>query len=536
MSPATLAWDIPSKELIPEINSAESAAHGPVRLRTALANDYVVPAAQLLLSLGSENVWRIARQLGITLEAPTSTEAAQKLLLEGGKATLLEMSQAFSALANQGTLAGHLVEANSNGASTSSDLTPTPLIRLEDTAGRTWLDWSSAQVRPIVSPQLAYLLTNVLSDETARWPSQGHPNPLEIGRPAAAKIGKTSAGRDAWTIGYTPQMLTGVWVGNLAQGDPAGVTPEIPAALWHALMQYAHRDQPSQSWSIPAGISTLDVCDPSGMLPTPACPNVVSEVFLPGSEPAQADTLYRPVQINRETGLLATVFTPSELVEDRVFMQVPAEAAAWAQQAGIATAPEAYDVITSNTASSADAVITSPGMFSYVSGKVPIQGTANGPDFSFYRIQIGQGLNPQAWLQVGDDIKEPVQDDTLAVWDTTGLSGLYALQLLVGKGNQRAERSIIQVTVDNQPPTVKILDPLDGGETDSPQVTFQVEAADDLKLSSLAWYLDDQLIASLNQPPFAVVWQATPGKHTLRVVATDQAGNTSFDQAVFTSK
>ena len=130
-------------------------------------------------------------------------------------------------------------------------------------------------------------------------------------------------------------MLTGVRVGNLAQGDPAGVTPEIPAALWHALMQYTHRDQPSQSWSIPAGISTLDVCDPSGMLPTPACPNVVSEVFLPGSEPAQADTLYRPVQINRETGLLATVFTPSELVEDRVFMQVPAEAAAWAQQAGI---------------------------------------------------------------------------------------------------------------------------------------------------------------------------------------------------------
>ena len=124
----------------------------------------------------------------------------------------------------------------------------------------------------------------------------------------------------------------------------------------------------------------------------------------------------------------------------------------------------------------------------------------------------------------------------MAVWDTTGLSGLYALQLLVGKGNQRAERSIIQVTVDNQPPTVEILDPLDGGETDSPQVTFQVEAADDLKLSSLAWYLDDQLIASLNQPPFAVVWQATPGKHTLRVVATDQAGNTSFDQAVFTSK
>jgi len=78
------------------------------------------------------------------------------------------------------------------------------------------------QSRPIITPQLAYLMNNVLSDETARWPSLGHPNPLEIGLPVAAKIGRTSDGESNWTIGYTPQRVIGVWLGLPASGPSAG--------------------------------------------------------------------------------------------------------------------------------------------------------------------------------------------------------------------------------------------------------------------------------------------------------------------------
>src|SRR5690606_4349844 len=97
------------------------------------------------------------------------------------------------------------------------------------------------------------------------------------------------------------------------------------------LMQTASADKPADGWTLPQGVAVMTVCDPSGLLPTRECPNLVTEVFLTGSEPTQADTLFREFSINRETGLLATVFTPPELIDNRVYMIVPENARAWAQ-------------------------------------------------------------------------------------------------------------------------------------------------------------------------------------------------------------
>jgi hypothetical protein len=104
-----------------------------------------------------------------------------------------------------------------------------------------------------------------------------------------------------------------------------------------------------------------------------------------------------------------------------------------------------------------------------VHGKVSILGTASEPDFDFYRLQVGQGLNPTAWLLVGEDQPEPVQDNQLGVWDTTGLDGLYALQLVVVDQDQKVNTSTIQVTGDNQPPEVAIRSPLAGQEYAYPE-------------------------------------------------------------------
>ena len=194
----------------------------------------------------------------------------------------------------------------------------------------------------MITQQLAYLITNILSDEAARWPSLGHPNPLEIGRPVAAKVGGTVDQMDTWTIGYTPQTVVGVWAGN-GNSDSLedGVVPsKVSAALWHAITQFATQDMPPSSWEIPPGINFVDVCDPSGQLPTRHCPIVVSEVFLNGNEPTQFDSLYQSFQINRETELLATVFTPPELIDERVYMLIPPAASGWAATAGISLPPE----------------------------------------------------------------------------------------------------------------------------------------------------------------------------------------------------
>jgi hypothetical protein len=78
---------------------------------------------------------------------------------------------------------------------------------------------------------------------------------------------------------------------------------------------------------------------------------------------------------------------------------------------------------------------------------VPLIGTAAGNGFQYYRIQVGEGLYPREWKQVGEDSSTPVINGPLAEWDTTGLSGLYAIQLVVVYADQRAETAVVLVMV-----------------------------------------------------------------------------------------
>jgi membrane peptidoglycan carboxypeptidase len=306
------------------------------------------------------------------------------------------------------------------------------------------LDWETPEARSIVTPALAYIMTNVLSDETARWPSFGQSNALEIGRPAGVKVGQTADGRDAWVVGYTPSYVVVTWTN--VRGEGVSLSPRFPGVLWNALMGYASRDVPADGWTLPQGVTPITVCDPSGMLPTSECPNLVTEVFLNGNEPIQADDLYREFAVNRETGLLATVFTPPELIEKRVYLLVPENARDWARSAGLEIPPASYDAIQAPPVNP-NANITAPELFADVTEVVKIIGTASGEDFEYYRVQVGKGLNPQEWIQLGSDVTMPVESGVLAEWDTKGLSGLYAVQLLVVRNDQRVDTAVIQVTI-----------------------------------------------------------------------------------------
>jgi hypothetical protein len=155
--------------------------------------------------------------------------------------------------------------------------------------------------------------------------------------------------------------------------------------------------------------------------------------------------MYRKVAVNRETGLLATVFTLPQLVEERVYLVVPSEARSWAESTGLEIPPATYDVIQPPQINP-DVTITAPELFTEVNGDVSIQGTAAGEGFVSYRVLVGQGLNPQEWIQVVEG-SEPVINAVLAEWDTSDLSGLYAVQLQVLRGDQRVDTAIIQVTV-----------------------------------------------------------------------------------------
>jgi membrane peptidoglycan carboxypeptidase len=402
LSPGTLIWDIPGK--------------------TDLANfdDYPAPAAQVLSQMGEENVSRITSSFGISRD-------------RNADLSLLDAAGAFGVLAQGGVYFGQAF---------GDAIKPISVLRVEGDDGSLWLDWSTPQAKPVVTPGLAYLINHALSDEIARAGALQSSNVLDVGMPAAVKLGQTADTLDAWTIGYTPSRVVAVWTGAREPGD---LSPRVPAVLWNALMQIASENLPVEGWSLPADVSVINVCDPSGMLPTADCPNLVSEVFLNGNEPIQEDSMYRRYAVNRETGLLATVFTLPQLIEERVYLVVPPDARSWADAAGLEVPPTSYDVIQSPLVNE-NVSITSPALFSEVSGNVQIDGTAAGDGFVSYRLLVGQGLNPQEWIQVAEG-HTPVMESVLAEWNTSGLSGLYAIQLQVLRSDQRVDTAIIQVTV-----------------------------------------------------------------------------------------
>ena len=417
LSPASLIWDIPGKT---SVQNFDNVYHGPMRLRVALANDYPAPAAQVLSQMGVENVTSISNSFGISRDEQLS---------------LTNAAGAHGAFAQNGVYFGQNID---------DTFTPVTILRVEGDDGSVWLDWSTPQAKPVVTPGLAYLINNSLSDDTARAGALRSSNVLDVGIPAAVKLGQTEDALDTWAIGYSPTRVVATWTGARDEGR---LSPRAPAVLWNALMHIASQSAPVEGWSIPLDVSVINVCDPSGMLPTSECPNIVNEVFLNGNEPLQADNMYRKFSINRETGLLATVFTLPQLIEERVYLVVPAEARSWAETAGLEIPPSAYDVIQAPPINY-DVNIMSPELFAEVSGLVEIEGTAAGEDFVSYRILMGQGLNPQEWIQIAES-NETVVIGPLAEWDTSELSGLYALQLQVVRSDQRVDTAIIQVTISN---------------------------------------------------------------------------------------
>src|SRR5262249_27265072 len=242
------------------------------------------------------------------------------LALGSAEVSLVDMTYAYGVFANRGIMAGTPIQRPRPGY---RSLDPTSILRIEDKDGKVLWQFSDKEStyaqQYVLNEGLAYLITNILSDKDARLPAFGKSNALELSRPAAAKTGTTNDNRDAWTVGYTPQLVAGTWVGNNNNAPmPEDITGSTAAApIWHAIMEYVNaRDKlPVQDWKRPATIVEQAVCKRSGLLPTPDCQKV-KEIFYADATistvPTQQDTFWKRIQINSRNGLIATTSTPQE--------------------------------------------------------------------------------------------------------------------------------------------------------------------------------------------------------------------------------
>ena len=559
-SPATLFWDtrttFPSGSDIPYIpENYDRKYHGPSRMRESLARSYNIPAVEAMQRAGIGNVLRMAHKLGITDLDRGLEFYGLALSLGGGEVKLLDMAYVYSTFANGGSMVG-VPRPASQRKSGFRDLDPAVILRVEDVKGNVLYSYKPALNPRLLGPkseQLTYLITSMLSDQSARVAAFGDNLLLAGNRPAAVKTGTTNDNRDNWTMGYSPEYVVGVWVGN-TDGSPmdsslTGVTGAAP--IWREVMNMLHQGKPAVIFKQPDGLVSRGVCAIDGLLPNlGACP-VISELFIDGTQPKQVSTIVQKFPIRKDTGKIAIPGTPPEMVEEKTLYIFPSQAQDWindwtdAERQRYPLAPTEYDSTYEGAPTASEVAITYPGNGSYVStnvsntfvlsqgvnGIVDIRGSAKGGQWLSYRVTFAKGwdVKPEQWQVIGSDHSEQIENGSLERFNFTGLgSGPYSLKVTRIEQDGKATEAAIQFTLDLNPPTAKLAEPL--YSVGAEWIDMNADIKDDYAISKVEFYVNssEKSIATKTIAPFSAKWTIQLGYNgdaQIWVVAIDAAGN-----------
>ncbi|MHB9032083.1 MAG: transglycosylase domain-containing protein [Anaerolineae bacterium] len=403
---------------------------GPITVRSALAMSRNIPAVATLNQIGLPALLEMARRVGIT--TLTRDDYGLSLTLGGGEVTLLQMTGAYATLDNNGKL-----------------VTPRTILRIEDADGKVLVPDTVAEQAQVVDSRLAYIVTNILSDNDARSPVFGVDNVLNLGFPAAAKTGTTNDNRDAWTIGYTPDLVTGVWVGNADNSEMAGVGGSFGAGpIWRDFMNSALAGREHANFTRPDGIAEVEVCPVSGMLRGLDCPPGRKELFLADNLPTEPCSVHIRQQICTISGKLANSYCPLDTVQERLVEDYGAQWDAWLAANGKPVpAREICDV--HGAPSRVEIYAPSP-----LKGVVDVRGSTQVDRFSYYIVEYGIGTAPIGWGTLTGQIKNTVADGLLMRWDTRTLEdGVYSLRVVVFDIDGHRYEASIQVEIRNSEPT-----------------------------------------------------------------------------------
>jgi 1A family penicillin-binding protein len=441
-TPATLIWDIKTEfrdgagnPYVPV--NYDGKEHGPVLVRNALAQSLNVPAVKTLDYVGLPAMLDTARRLGIT--SLTRPDYGLSLTLGGGEVSLLEMVGAYATLDNAG-----------------KKVPPVAILRIEDSKGNLLWQYEPPAGEQVVSPQHAYLITDILADNDARAPVFGRNSALLLSRPAAVKTGTTNDYRDAWTVGYTPELVAGVWVGNADNSEMKQVAGSRGASpIWHSFMEKALVDQPASQFARPAGIEQIEISADSGSLPSTACPTDRrrTEIFATGQGPLGPEQdFHQLVRIDTSTGALAGPYCPATAVQEQYFLVLPGpEGQKWGAAQGIPQPPTELCPVHTGPAQVA---LYQPKAGDTVSEEVYVVGQADMPDFDHYVVEYGEGQDPIGWGAVTGPVYTAVGGGVLALWDVRTLYDRdYTLRVVVFDrwGNSFEART--WVVVQNPTPT-----------------------------------------------------------------------------------
>lgn len=285
-SPSTTIIDEPTTFQIPGSKpyapkNYDGRFHGAVTLRQALGSSYNIPAVKLLSAVGINRMIDKAQEMGIDTWQDRS-RFGLSLTLGGGEVHMTDMAEVYGTFANM----GYSVPLN-------------PILLVKDSKGNILYenecvkDVNKCPRKRTLDPRVAYQISDMLSDNSARAPAFGLNSVLNIpGQQVAVKTGTTNSLKDNWTIGYTQKRVVTVWVGNNDNTPMSYVASGITGAspIWNKIIRtQLSPDEPSK-FSTPDNLKKVAVCVSTGTLPCAGCPSVKEDYFLPGSEPQKACT------------------------------------------------------------------------------------------------------------------------------------------------------------------------------------------------------------------------------------------------------
>ena len=471
-TPATLIWDVPSefppsgREDDPrpayKPTNYDGGYHGPVTVRSALANSYNIPAVKALQFIGiydnpetpfAEGLIPFAEKLGIS--TLNRTDYGLSLTLGGGDVTLLDLTSAYSTFANIGLR-----------------IPPVAITRILDSSGELVFEQSNHSAEQVMRTEHAYLISSILSDNRARTPAFGANSVLNLDFPVAVKTGTTNDIRDNWTIGYTPDIAVGVWIGNEDYTPMQNTSGVIGAApLWARVITAVIQQVNSGNvtpFSRPPGVIDAVICEISGTQPSQWCPKQSTEIFAADQPPLpKEDDLWQKVEVDTWTGLAVSPAC-SDNNDESIVLNVSdswakkwiknnQQGIAWAKSIGFkkpvtfapsraCTIDDPHPILQFAVPLDGDTISVSP---------LEIYGVADATaGFDYWRIEVGNGENPVEWKTLEQSSRRIREPELLASWDLTDIpAGIVTLRLYMHSTADTYAKQDIRLNIQVPTPT-----------------------------------------------------------------------------------
>ena len=573
-SPATVLFDVQTKIGDDEPQNFDAKFFGPLSIRQALGASRNIPAAKaFFLAGGEENILNLVSGMGARspLERRNELEETRPdgfaygwpLALGAAETPLLEMVTAYSTFANGGIAKE-----------------PISIRRIIDKNGNILYQAEADRAGDqVLDERIAYQVTSILSDESVR-PEEYWKTQLTIpGFSTAAKTGtsnkclewqESDEGRycklrkpnNAWLVGYTPELVAGVWVGNAdgsALFDKAGGL-NTASPIWRDFLASAHRqiDQPVATFTAPDGIVQAQVSLLSGQLPTECTPVELrrADVFLEERSPTEADPACKQLTVDKVTGLLASDACPDDALEDGSFFDarsvLPERWPKWEE--AVQTWMEEQMELWNATDNHSGAILKLPRAPTVECDPSLTPGRLDRPTVRFRSpVDGGKAAYPAFGAvidyTVGSSVREvrytldgrrvaieesPPYNATIRVPRSVGQSGIHVLNVrLEDEYYNIAEDEIhVRFGEDTDPPQVRMTHPKQTGFRRGDTVTMRAEASDaEGGVRYVQFYLGDRLLSTKPKSPYELEYplNVDPGVYTLRAVAEDMAKKTAED-------